>query len=309
MKKMVSVILPVYNCELYVAKAINSILSQTHDDFELIILNDGSSDRSHDIISGFKDSRIRYYKEPQNIGKVSIVNKGLTYINGDFIAMQDADDWSEPERLQKQVAAFEDPNLVVCFTGYNLIGHTKHGSVCRVDDTSLRKEFIDCGFLNHEEFIPTHCSTMMARKSVIDLVGGYSTFFLNRVCEDIHWISRIMKQGYAKTLAEPLYSYLFSRVGSFTYDANVNLNPTHLYGPQLAASVIQLENGNKQLRIEELSDYEKRVIELEACKKTLVEYHQTLTTQRKVYEHSTSYRIGKLVLSPWKVIQKLYRSH
>ncbi|MDR0332225.1 MAG: glycosyltransferase [Dysgonamonadaceae bacterium] len=99
----ISVLMPVFNTERYLKQAIDSILSQTFKDFEFVIINDGSTDSSEEIILSYNDSRIKYYKNAENIGLIATLNKGVDLCNGRFVARMDADDISLPERLQKQL--------------------------------------------------------------------------------------------------------------------------------------------------------------------------------------------------------------
>lgn len=112
----VSVLMPVYNTEKYVAEAIQSILSQTFTDFEFIIINDGSTDNSEAIIQSFSDERIRYFSNKQNLGIVDTLNRGLDLCRGEYIARMDADDISLPKRFEKQVE-FMDNNADVGVCG------------------------------------------------------------------------------------------------------------------------------------------------------------------------------------------------
>ena len=98
----ISVLMPVFNAEHYLKMAIDSILNQTFQDFELIVINDGSTDSSEQTIFSYNDSHIKYYKNPKNMGLIATLNKGIDLCNGRFIARMDADDISLPERLQKQ---------------------------------------------------------------------------------------------------------------------------------------------------------------------------------------------------------------
>ena len=98
----ISVLLPVYNGSPYLAEAIDSILNQTRNDFELIILNDGSKDNSAGIVHEYDDPRIRYY-EHENIGLAATLNRGIGVSAGAFIARQDQDDISRPERFARQM--------------------------------------------------------------------------------------------------------------------------------------------------------------------------------------------------------------
>jgi glycosyltransferase involved in cell wall biosynthesis len=105
----VSVILPAYNCEKYIAKAIVSVLHQTFTDFEFIIINDGSTDKTEFAIRAFSDPRIIYLKNPTNKGLVFTLNRCIGIAKGKYIARMDADDICLPERLAKQ-KSFLDQN-------------------------------------------------------------------------------------------------------------------------------------------------------------------------------------------------------
>ena len=101
----VSVILSVYNGEKYLAEAIDSILAQTFSDFELIIVDDGSSDSTASIARAYaqRDSRIRFMQLARNMGLADARNHGIAAARGEFATMMDADDISLPQRLEKQV--------------------------------------------------------------------------------------------------------------------------------------------------------------------------------------------------------------
>src|SRR5690606_10581123 len=95
---------PVFNRELYLAEAIESILNQTYSNFEFIIINDGSSDKTEEIILEYqeKDKRIKYYKNEENIGNNRTRNNGTKLARGKFIAIMDSDDIAVPDRLETQ---------------------------------------------------------------------------------------------------------------------------------------------------------------------------------------------------------------
>lgn len=105
----VTVLMPVYNAERYLREAIDSILAQTFTDFELLLINDGSTDGSVSIIESYDDPRIRLAHNERNLGLVPTLNKGIDLARGEYIARMDSDDVSMPERLEKQVA-FMDAN-------------------------------------------------------------------------------------------------------------------------------------------------------------------------------------------------------
>ncbi len=103
-----TVLMPVYDAEKYVSSAIKSILNQTLSDFELLIIDDGSKDRSAEIIHSFSDKRIRYIKNEQNLKIIRTLNLGLKAAKGLYIARMDADDISFPQRLQRQAEFFKE---------------------------------------------------------------------------------------------------------------------------------------------------------------------------------------------------------
>ena len=95
--------MPVYNAGRYLSQAVQSILEQTYKDFELIIINDGSTDNSKTVIESFNDNRIRYFENEKNSGIVYSRNKGLKLAKGEYIGMFDADDIAYPEKFEKQI--------------------------------------------------------------------------------------------------------------------------------------------------------------------------------------------------------------
>ncbi|EAX48431.1 glycosyl transferase, family 2 [Thermosinus carboxydivorans Nor1] len=111
----VSVILPVYNCQDYLHRAIDSILGQTFTDFEFIIIDDGSSDNSLKIIEAYNDARIVLIRHEKNMGLVASLNKGIDAAQGTYIAVMHGDGISKPERLARQVEFMDcHPNIAVC---------------------------------------------------------------------------------------------------------------------------------------------------------------------------------------------------
>lgn len=100
---IVSVVMPAYNAEKYIGEAIDSILGQTFTDFEFIIVNDGSTDKTKEIIESYDDPRLVYLENEKNSGIVKTLNKGLDAAQGKYIARMDADDISMPERFAEQV--------------------------------------------------------------------------------------------------------------------------------------------------------------------------------------------------------------
>jgi len=106
---MISVVMPCYNAEKYIAEAIESVLNQTYTDFEFIIINDASTDKSLDIIKEYakKDKRIKFLNNERNVGISETRNKGIRLAEGKYIATHDADDISLPTRFEEQISHLE----------------------------------------------------------------------------------------------------------------------------------------------------------------------------------------------------------
>ena len=117
---LVSVVMPVLNCENYVSMAINSILSQTFHDFEFIIVDDGSTDGTSEIISSFSDERIRFFRFEKNRGFIEALEYGIKIAKGKWIARMDGDDVCAPERLATELSYLEK------FSDCIFIGTTYH---------------------------------------------------------------------------------------------------------------------------------------------------------------------------------------
>ncbi len=114
---IVSVVMTAYNGQAYIGEAIESVLAQSFGDFELLIIDDASSDNTIDIIKQYKDSRIRLIKNDQNIGISNTRNRGLEEARGRYIAPHDQDDISFPDRLEKEVEVLENNDNVVLVAG------------------------------------------------------------------------------------------------------------------------------------------------------------------------------------------------
>ncbi len=123
---LISVIMPVHNGQQYLKEAIDSILNQTFSSFEFIIINDGSTDRSEEIILSYCDERICYVKNDNNLKIIRTLNKGIDLAQSKYIARMDADDISLPNRLSKQVQFMEtNPKIDICGSWVQTIGVKK----------------------------------------------------------------------------------------------------------------------------------------------------------------------------------------
>ncbi|MDE3184124.1 MAG: glycosyltransferase family 2 protein [Bacteroidota bacterium] len=156
----ISVILPVYNAELYIKDAIDSILNQTFTDFELLIFDDGSTDNTQSIISSFIDTRIVYSRIEKNAGYLNLLNKGLEVAKGKYIARMDADDIALPNRFKKQVDHLEKNTEVgICGCWTEFIG----------DKEGIAKLPVSSDQVMHAIFFgsPTAHPTIMMRNDLL----------------------------------------------------------------------------------------------------------------------------------------------
>ena len=168
----ISVIMPVYNSERYLPIAIEAILAQTFRDFEFIIVNDGSTDRSFEIIQRFqeKDSRIRIL-DLSHQGITKSLNSAMRIAQGKYIARMDADDISMPERFEKQYQYMEaHPEIAVCGAGALIID--EEGDVIRKDRVVCTHENIEKRHLSGK------CSlkhpSVIIRADILRKVNGYN---------------------------------------------------------------------------------------------------------------------------------------
>ncbi len=119
----ISVVLPVYNCELYIKEAVDSILNQTFSDFELLIIDDCSNDNTVDLIKEYNDERIKLTLKEKNSGYTESLNWAISIAKGEYIARMDGDDISMPTRFEKQIKVMEEnPKIIVCGTNGKVLG-------------------------------------------------------------------------------------------------------------------------------------------------------------------------------------------
>jgi glycosyltransferase involved in cell wall biosynthesis len=201
----ISVILPVYNAELYLSKSVDSILGQTFTDFEFIIINDGSTDRSLGLLEKYaqQDSRIKLISR-ENRGLISTLNEGLSLAKAPLIARMDADDVAYPDRfiLQKQ---FIDLNPeVVCLGGYfemiDEAGRALTLLTPPLDDKTIQ----ELALKGHSAI--AHPAAML-RLSAVKQAGGYREAF--KAAEDLDLWLRLGEIGQLANIPYPILQYRF----------------------------------------------------------------------------------------------------
>ena len=121
MNDLVSIIMPSYNTEQYIAETIQSVINQTYQNWELIIVDDCSTDNTDTVVGKIKDSRIRYLKNEKNSGAAVSRNKALREANGRWVAFLDSDDLWKPEKLEKQISFMMKKKCYFSYTNYEEI--------------------------------------------------------------------------------------------------------------------------------------------------------------------------------------------
>ncbi|MDO4466267.1 MAG: glycosyltransferase family 2 protein [Bacillota bacterium] len=206
----VSILLPLYNCEKYIRKSIQSVLEQTFTDFELIIVNDGSTDQSASIVRSFVDPRIRQIDLDKNYGICFALNCGLKHVQGEYIARMDADDIWLPTKLEKQVKYLEMIRSVdVCFTFASLMDEDGYEGDTRYYEQS---QLYHSSFLGQKELFErlvfgknflVHPSVLI-RKSAFEEVGMYYSPVCGKSQDRELWIRFLLNQNAIGMIEEEL---------------------------------------------------------------------------------------------------------
>lgn len=200
----VSVLLPVYNGAPFLAASIDSVLSQSFTDIELLILNDGSTDNSAAIAKSYSDSRIRYFERP-NMGLPATLNEGARLARGEFLFRQDQDDLSHPSRVARQVAYLDEhPDVAVLGTWARIFIDGDPAAAFRYHRHSTSYAAVAFCALFDSTFVH---SSVAIRRSAFEALGGYSCDPMRQPPEDFELWSRMCRHYKVANLAEVLVDY------------------------------------------------------------------------------------------------------
>ena len=192
--------MPVYNAERFLREAIDSILAQSFKPFEFLIIDDGSTDSSAEIVESYKDERIRFIRNERNLGITPTLNKGIALASCELVARMDADDISHPQRLQKQYVYMKrNPRTAMLSTWARVITEDKR--LIRLE--RYRSNFYYYN-LTFECWI--YHPTIMFRKSAVEAIGMYRMPY----SEDYDLFWRMSTRFPISNLAEPLVDYRIS---------------------------------------------------------------------------------------------------
>lgn len=202
MNLKISVVMSVYNGEQHLRESIESILNQTFTNFGFIIVNDGSTDASLEIIKGYDDAKIRIINNEENIGLTKSLNKAIKEARGEYIARQDADDISLPNRLELQHEFLEKhPEVALLGTGIYVIDEKGDKIEKRIMHPNPKKSLLKGNRFIH--------GSVMFRKSVIDELGAYNETL--KYSQDYELWLRLSKKYNVRNLTAPLYKLRMHR--------------------------------------------------------------------------------------------------
>ncbi|WP_113637899.1 glycosyltransferase family 2 protein [Nubsella zeaxanthinifaciens] len=249
----IDVILPVYNCEHYLEKSLNNLKNQSFVHLNIFAIDDCSTDQSFNVLTSKSSPNFFASKNHENLGNLKTINKLLSKTKNSYIAFQDADDWSESTRLEKQLKFLLKNNLDFCFTNYyktNEHGDKLLHSLELESDVILRSD-------NAVKYQDQICfASILMKRNVYEKIGGFNEYFNGIGGADIEWYYRAIKAEFkAGILNSPLYYY---RNNPQSYTSTVSLDPRKYISTSIARfsyeENIHLDN-NSGVEKKKLNDF------------------------------------------------------
>jgi len=249
-KPKISVLMSVYNGERFVTEALKSIYNQTYQDFEVIIVDDCSTDRTSEILLNLKDSRTCIYKNPENLGLTKSLNIGLKLCRGEYVARMDADDISHPQRFERQIKFLdENPDCLVLGCWYGRIdsdGKILGSKEPPTEYEDTKKQLLIEACVGH--------GTAIVRRAALVEVGGYNEQYTYAQDYDL-WL-RLSEVGLIRNLDEYLY-LLRSWPGNIT---TIKLKEQTEFAELAISQALQRRYGNGPIDREVSYGFVKRAI-------------------------------------------------
>lgn len=237
---LVSVIIPVYNCQDHLSLCVNSILKQTYKNIEILIADDCSIDKTAQIINSFSHPKIKTFFNKNNLGVVTTRNHLIEKASGKLIAFQDADDWSHHKRIENQVALLSKyDHIGICSTGFSRINETGKSLFSVFPQVTHSQVLQEISPKTH----PALCyPSVMTYKTYIEKSGYFQQYYHNRDesgrpqyigGEDIDLLYRILEYTQIRNIPEPYYYY---RISPLSLSNAINLEKYFplAVGPRIA---------------------------------------------------------------------------
>ena len=303
----VSIVIPAYNCEEFLSIAIDSVLDQTHKEFELMLVNDGSTDNTLGIMEVYqkKDSRIRVISH-ENKGRCQAFNNAVKNAKYEWIARLDADDVFLPHKLEKQIKCLRDnPNISVLGTrGYHINAYGRRLGLMGTDGPYSEKEFQ--GYMQTNSPIFFIFSSVIMRKSSFMSVGGLRKEFPQ--AEDFDLFNRLSENGnLLLKLKDPLVLY---RVHEKSVSASKYLEQ-RLFYKFARDRMLSRRRGEQEPTLEQFLDYRKQrplYLRMNSTRKDYGKYFYRISALNyasgKLFKTGTFY-LFSMVLHPEHAIPRL----
>jgi len=290
---LVSVIIPLYNAEKYIKQSIDSILDQTYKNIEIIVIDDGSSDRSEDIVRSINSDKIRFLKNEQNLGVSATRNKGIEIARGKYIALMDADDISECTRIEKQVRFLEkNSDFGLVSSHFESFREYLVGTKKRVRKLPIDPEMIHANLLFSNAVC---CPATMIRK---DVLNKYQLQFDTslRMAEDFDLWRRLSFVTKIGNIDEPLLCYRKHKSNSIKNRKALDRDFT---------KVVIRSFEHFGLNINDLFDEDYRLKDVKSFKK-LYQFLEDILAEN---EHKKSYNQEYLKRSIIVLLQWVFKKH
>jgi glycosyltransferase involved in cell wall biosynthesis len=253
--------MPAYNCAKFIRQSIDSVLNQTYTNIELLIADDCSTDDTRSVIDSYTDPRIKRHHNTQNSGYLKTCNKLLALAQGQYLAFQDADDYTAPARFATQIEVLlKDNTIDVC--GCNLLYVDEDDNQLYCSHFVKGNDDIRATMLNRE--FPYSPNTYVFKREVFETLGGYNEYFNRIGAEDYYWTSLIVEKYRILNIPQAYYYYRFNP-NSISGDLSDNPKKLysseivrHLYAQRVATGTDDLEQGHVDKVEEFLSAHVKQ---------------------------------------------------
>ena len=209
---MVSIILPTYNRAYCLQESVETVLHQSYDKFELILVDDGSTDGTEELVSEWKDDRIRYCKTSLHQGASAARNYGIQQVQGKYIAFQDSDDLWHSDKLAKQIKLLEQTGPEVGFSYHKIVYCMEDHSTMIIPSENILNECKSGDIYEQllwDNLVP--CPALVIKKEVLEEIGLFDTSL--KALEDYDLALRVAKQYQALFVDEILVDATFSPTG------------------------------------------------------------------------------------------------
>lgn len=267
-----SIIMPVFNAEKTVERAIQSILNQSYSDFEFLIIDDASNDNSWEIIQSFDDKRIRLFRNETNFGSLLSRNKLFSEVCGEIIVFQDADDYSSPNRLYQIVQYFNTFSNTI-LVGSNATYLDEKSTFLKLSQKPLSHDDI---LGNMQANIPIIFATSALRNSALHAIGGFREYFFDLGNYDYDWLYRVTERFEVGNIDLSLYNIVIQH----NSNSKTIQNPKKLIGHKIVQFLAQQRRENNGLDslsgldFKLLEDFEKFTMQPYEKDKTLFLYER-----------------------------------